>query len=289
LYADRQRNLGAFDPYLRELHFSLGCALENLLITAHARGHDATLTLVPGKLDRIPSQPEPMLVAAVNLAPGKPREDELYNAIPHRHTNRDPSLPGKALDIKFPADLRRLREDDVKLFIFTAEHNRRELVKLIVDRASLMTDANVQSGTRPWLRMTMEEWQRSRDGVYMGPSSSFKPRSLDEYATLMMSGPLFGVIAVRDRYDRRLTIRAGRLWQRAHLLATARKIAARPANGAVEMIDHERALMQEPTTVRRIAKITGDENWQPTFMFYMGYPTVQAEASAPRSPREVLL
>jgi len=37
----------------------------------------------------------------------------------------------------------------------------------------------------------------------------------------MMTGPLFGLIAVRDRYDRPQTIRAGRLWRRTHLVATA--------------------------------------------------------------------
>src|SRR5579864_8562189 len=34
VYADTKRNLGAFDPYLREMHFSLGCGLENLMLTA---------------------------------------------------------------------------------------------------------------------------------------------------------------------------------------------------------------------------------------------------------------
>ena len=34
LYADAGRNLGAADPYLREMHLSLGCALENLIIAA---------------------------------------------------------------------------------------------------------------------------------------------------------------------------------------------------------------------------------------------------------------
>src|SRR5579864_8365958 len=32
LYADFQRNIGAIDPFLREMHIGLGCALENLLL-----------------------------------------------------------------------------------------------------------------------------------------------------------------------------------------------------------------------------------------------------------------
>ena len=73
-----------------------------------------------------------------------------------------------------------------------------------------------------------------------------------------MSGRVFGLIAVRDRYDRPETIRAGRIWQRAHLLATARGLAARPANAAVEVIDNERRLNLEPKTSARLAQFTGD-------------------------------
>ena len=38
LDADVRRNLGAFDPYLRETFFSLGCARENLALAGRANG-----------------------------------------------------------------------------------------------------------------------------------------------------------------------------------------------------------------------------------------------------------
>jgi nitroreductase len=105
----------------------------------------------------------------------------------------------------------------------------------------------------------------------------------------MLTGRLFGLIAVRDRYDKPQTIRAGRVWQRAHLLATARGLAARPANGAVELIDLESRLSQPPQTADHLAEITGDSAWQPTFMFYMGYPTQPAAASARRRLESVVI
>jgi nitroreductase len=37
LYAHTARNLGSFDPYLREMHIGLGCALENMLLAAAPR------------------------------------------------------------------------------------------------------------------------------------------------------------------------------------------------------------------------------------------------------------
>src|SRR5271156_4774505 len=60
------------------------------------------------------------------------------------------------------------------------------------------------------------------------------------YTDLLHATPLFGLIAVRDRYDRKQSLRAGRIWQRAHLLATARGLAGRPINEAVELVDHQR-------------------------------------------------
>jgi len=59
----------------------------------------------------------------VNLAPGKREENELYNAIPRRHTNRGPYDPRKAISPDFVDALNHLPSDypDVKLFLFTAE------------------------------------------------------------------------------------------------------------------------------------------------------------------------
>jgi hypothetical protein len=76
-------------------------------------------------------------------------------------------------------------------------------------------------------------------------------------------------------------MRAGRVWQRAHLAATSLHIAGRPANGSIELIDHQRDRNQPPKSADTLAKFTGDAAWQPTFMFYMGY----ALRAAPASPR----
>ena len=59
LYLDTARNVGALDPYLREEHIGIGCALENLMLAAAANGYAATLTLVPGKLEPIAADPGP--------------------------------------------------------------------------------------------------------------------------------------------------------------------------------------------------------------------------------------
>ena len=108
------------------------------------------------------------------------------------------------------------------------------------------------------------------------------------YSDLMLSAPLIGFIAVLDRYDQEQCLRAGRIWQRAHLFATARGLAARPSNEAVEMVDHERALSRPASHASLLNEITRDPTWQPTFVFYMGHPTLSAHTS-PRRPIQAVL
>jgi len=74
LHIDTQRNVGGLDPYLREEHIGMGCALENLVLSAPANGYAAAAALLPGKLGPNLAEPKPQLVARVSLAPGKREE-----------------------------------------------------------------------------------------------------------------------------------------------------------------------------------------------------------------------
>ena len=310
LHLDARRNVGALDPYLREEHLGLGCALENLLLAAVANGYAATVTLEPGKLEPIPADPQTKLVARVDLAPGKSEPSELYEAIPRRHTNRAPYDPHRALAPDFLEALGRLPGDepDTKLFLFTDEADRKKIVEVSsAANTEIYSDPDVQRGSERWVRLKWNSVQEHRDGLTIdafglppladAAAKIMTPRMLgwvashskqNGYSQLMLSAPLIGFIAVRDRYDRQQCLAAGRIWQRAHLLATARGLAARPCNEAVEMVDHERALGRPASRVALLNEITGDASWQPTFVFYMGYPTLAAHAS-PRRPVEAVL
>jgi hypothetical protein len=109
------------------------------------------------------------------------------------------------------------------------------------------------------------------------------------YRECLTATTLFGVIAVRDRYDRALSLGAGRLWQRLHLWATANGMAGRPMNEAIELVDHEQRQGQPPRADATLAGLTGDPTWQPTFMFRMGYPFSPAPASPRRPVDDVVL
>ncbi len=79
------------------------------------------------------------------------------------------------------------------------------------------------------------------------------------YLNYPLSIPMFGFIAVRERYDQEQSLCAGRIRQRAHLRATSRGMAARPANEAVEIVDHERRLGHQPQYAGLLAHLMDDE------------------------------
>ncbi|MDP9280424.1 MAG: hypothetical protein M3P00_13485, partial [Gemmatimonadota bacterium] len=248
-------------------------------------------------------QPKPILVAHVDLVAGKHEQNELYDAIPRRHTNRSPYRPEKPISDHFVDELTRLVSDepDIKFFSFTAAADRKKITEISsAANAELYSDPEVERSSERWIRTKWGDVQKYRDGLTidafgLSPIASAASKMMplwmfrriasraqkDAFSGLMLSAPLIGLIAVRDRYDKADSMRAGRIWQRIHLLATARGLAARPSNEAVEMVDHERLRGKEPSRARLLAEITGDAGWQPTFVFYMGYPT----RTAPPSPR----
>jgi nitroreductase len=311
LYIDTKRNVGALDPFLREEHIGMGCALENLMLAAAAHGYQATATLLPGKLEPISAESKPKLLARVDLVPGKGEETDLYDAIPRRHTNRSPYNPQKPLPPQFIDALSRLasEEPDVKLFLCTAEADRKKIVEISsAANAEIYADPDVERSSDRWVRTNWSEVQKFRDGLSidafgLSPIATGVAKIMplwllkrvasrsgaNGYSDLMLTAPLIGIIAVHDRYDREHCLRAGRIWQRAHLLATARGLAGRPCNESVEMIDHEKALGKPALRAGLLGEVLGDATWQPTFVFYMGYPKWTAHASPRRSIESVVL
>ncbi|MGC9158582.1 MAG: Acg family FMN-binding oxidoreductase [Terracidiphilus sp.] len=311
VYIDTGRNVGPLDPYLREEHIGIGCALENLMLAATANGYHATATLFPGELKAISPEPEQQLLARVDLAPGKRVETEFYDAIPERHTNRSEFLPRSPLPPQFIDTLGRLASNEpaVWIFLFTADADRRKIAQISsAANTEIYSDPAVDRSAERWIRTDWSAVQKHRDGITLDDfglppittgiakmmplwmlkwAASHGP--LKEYSKLMLSAPLIGILAVKDRYDRDNCLLAGRIWQRAHLLATAHGVAGRPCNEAVEMIDHEKALGRLPLRANLLGEILRNATWQPTFVFYMGYPTLTAGPSPRRSAEAVTL
>jgi len=308
LYLETGRSVRGVDPYLREAYIGLGCALENLTLAAASNGYAVKFTLLEGALTTAPRESAIRMVSRVDLSAGPRQESELYLAIPHRHTNRSPYDPERGLPLSFAGELISAvdLDEDVRMILFWEHATRDELIRIsAAANLELYSDATVESGSEEWIRWRSADIRRFKDGLTtdcfgLSPLATvvakLAPVSLLEraaspnnrsalYAEQMHSANLIGLIAVRDRWSRRQSLLAGRVWQRAHLLATARGIAARPCNEAIEMIDHERYLGKPPQRKLELAKVIGDPAWQPTFLFLMGHPTHEAHPS-PRRPVE---
>lgn len=311
LFADIRRNLGAFDPYLREMHIGLGCALENMTRTARVLGYDAAVTLHPGVLAPPAASPRPQPVATLALSPARPRPDQLVEAIPRRHTDRgayaaDRPVPGEMLEAMWAA----FQDDaDVRLFLFSAAGERKQFGDLVLaSTEAIVADPEMVAASDRWFRHRWFDVQRKRDGLtldaaglgslvtvmgkLMPPASAETSHQYWRDATRDVQIPttaLFGLIAVRDLSDRPQALRAGQRWQRLHLMGTARGLAMQPINQPVEMVDRERELGKPPRAAEALAALTGEAAWKPTFAFRAGLPTRPAGPSPRRSVDAVVL
>jgi len=310
VFADTARNLGTFDPYLREMHIGLGCAVENMARAAAALGYEATVTERGGTLAGAPATPAVDEVAILDLAPARPRPDALFDAIPRRHTDRagyDPqrSVPPEVIEGLWAT----FRDDpDVRLFLYSTADERKRFGTLVVAATeAIVADPPMVEDSQRWFRSRWRDVQDLRDGPTLDaaglsplttalakmlpvPSPEVNHRYwLDATRDVQVAtSPLFGLIAVRDLYDRAQALRAGRRWQRLHLLATARGLAMQPLNQPVELVDRERQLGRPPRAEAALAALTGAAEWKPTFAFRMGVPT-RAAGPSPRRPLEAVL
>ncbi|MBD3896093.1 hypothetical protein IEI94_09545 [Halomonas sp. ML-15] len=311
LYADRTRNLGTFDPYLREMHLGLGCAVENMMRAARANGYSAELAFSEGTLGPIDSQPEQARVARIALSEVGPTEDALHDAIPRRHTNRGPYDSQRPVSSAALSSLAAMADDDdgVGIMMFTENQAIAACWQLIVEATeAIIADEPMVTDSERWFRHSWEEVQAHRDGPTLDAAglspvmtaiAKVMPRSsaetnhrywLDATRDVQVAtAPAFGLIGVQDLYDRAQTLGAGRIWQRMHLWATTQGLAMQPLNQPVERVDRERELGFEPKAARALGRLVGEADWQPTFVFRVGYPSRGASPSPRRSAEQVLV
>lgn len=302
VHADLERNLGSFDPFRRELHLGLGCALENL--TSVASGFGLATRVAP-----FPESGNPRLVARVELMEGGERNSSRADAIGRRHTHRGPYLRNKVVPDSARSALVDCAEDGVTVSLFeaTSGQGRAFVDATLFATDRIVADAEMAADSDRWYRHEWSDIARLRDGITvqaaglppwltalasLGPRPSVKT-SHDAWArstreTHCKTAPLFGIVAVRDRYDKPGMLRAGAVWQRVHLRGTALGLALQPLNQMVELADRDRQLGRASDAETRMRDI-GNGETQITFAFRCGYAEKPAGPSARRPARNVLL
>jgi hypothetical protein len=303
IYADFERHLGSFDPFRREMHLSLGCALENVAQAARALGLEAHIEMPPGSLGLPPPTRITEPAAIVRLVPTERAVTELFLAIPRRHTHRGAYRAGYEIPEPFLAEMKVFVSGtpSIRLFLFTGSE-KESLAKLIVSATeAIIADRQMAADNALWFRFSTDAIQQHCDGLTLDtnvipsvlnvaakifPPSDDKAHHQwlrDTSKVHVGTAPLLGMIAVRDLYDRPTALCAGRFWQRLHLWLTARGLVAQPLNQPVERVDRERELNVPEHTTQALTLLTSDSDWHPTFIFRAGCADRPARLSPRRS------
>lgn len=303
LYADTDRNIGAIDPYLREMYAGIGCALENLVLAAKANGYQYLLEHFPDPSDK-------KYTVKISLKKDYPYESVLYNAIPYRHTNRGPHDLGKIIKENSLNEFTMLGKNitDTKLIWLTTNNDKNRFLDLNARATRALIDDEEQSKSSfSWLRASWQEIQSKKDGVTMdttGSSATLRavakiipPVSretgdqyfLEAMENLTTNTDRVGIIMVRDLNNNSHRLQGGRYWQRLHLWGTTQGMAMQPVSQICERIDREQQLKQPPQFMIELQKITQDTQWQALIPFRVGYPLMTAFASPRRETTSVII
>lgn len=301
VYADTQRNLGAFDPYLRELYIGIGCAIENIVAAAPRFGFKTNVTY-----NFTDSH-----VATIFLEHTGKRPSALAIAIGQRYTNRGPYRTDRDVPDDMQQSLLNLiAENDIKLSLWNADSPEgKAFANATVDvTKQFASDAAMIADSAKWFRHSKQEIDSLRDGISVRTSglSPFKtaiaqilpplPAQVEhEYWVDQTQNvhckatALYGLIFVPNPYDRLNSLNVGRLWQQIQLVATQAKLAFQPLNQLPEKVDREKQLGLAATTATRVSQIFPNPDQHLTFAFRAGYPTQTANPSFRRSVSDILL
>ncbi len=301
VFADLSRRITLTDPFLSEMHIGLGCALENLMLAAPANGYLPQLTLLPDVADATH-------VARIDLTPGATNASPLYQAIPHRHTNRYAHDTKRSVSQATRDDLSALNGDpQVRVIWFTDAAARKPVGDLMIAAAhAFVADKPLNSDDNTWYRATWQDVQQHRDGITLDAAglSDFTralgkmlpPESLDQQNGYFLSGVqsqvttagTLGLLAVPNKRDNAQRMGVGRLWQRMHLWATTQGLTMQPLNQMTEMADREVVLGNPPRFGDGLRAFVNDAAWEAVFTFRAGYATHDALLSPRRALGDVV-
>lgn len=281
IYPDTTRHLPVVDPENREMWISLGCALENLLVAAHALGF-ATDVSYPDTADYI----------EVHLAADKPQPGPLFDAIPLRQNTRS-AYDGQPV----PAgDLEKLNRVPLEPGIsakFITNSADRDTIKEQVYQGNLAqyADQAFVHELIAWLRFNKKEAVTALDGLYTrctgNPQvprwlgnmfvSGTKPGQQADADTQKLNSSS-GIIVLSSEADSKTAwVRTGQVYERLALQMTTQNIKSAFLNQPIEVSELRDAFRSA----------IGLDQLYPQLMFRFGY--AKAMPRSLRRPAEQVL
>jgi len=161
IFPDFTRRLEVTDPEYRELIISLGCALENLVITAQHEGFRVLANIFPKDEDGITVELQPIGKEVTNEG-----NEALYAVIPERQTTRrlydGKLLPPEVVDALAAVPL----ESGVRLRLLTHRQDIDKVVELVrLADEQLLADDDYKNELVNWLRFSKRSAKTKRDGL----------------------------------------------------------------------------------------------------------------------------
>jgi nitroreductase len=273
VFLDEAGWLKVADADWRELHLSVGCALENLLIAARHFGFTPRVAYFPEPNDA-------SFVARVALMKTDEQASDadaaLFDAITIRHTHHQTFDARRVAPELLRASQDCCDEPGIQLYLTGDDDVRRKVDELIA-RSDAATFAN------PEWRAELAHW--IGQGVFGTPwLISQLGRLATAYLNLggftersdrqvLMSAPVLGLLTATEN-DRVSQVKAGQVFERLYLTAARHGLGVRPMS----------QLCQVPETKSELARLIPAPGRFPLQPFLLGH----AEATREHTPRKTV-
>lgn len=296
LIGDTSRTMGKADPRLRELHVSLGCALENAAIAAANAG-------TPVVVEQVPGAPGSLFATLRFAEEGAEAgaDGNLAAALPVRRTNRSAYDQKRALAPATLAALGSLASENVRVKWLTDSDARARFSELSVKATEEhIVDIEIQRDSHLWYRMSRSDAEKYRDGITVHGANlpgaislvlGLFPPTPDSFDagwakatrdTHCGTAPAFGILVVEKAGDRNAWVEAGRTYQRIQLAATLQGISTHPISQALAMRDREVVAGSAGPFSSGLTELGGAG--EVVLAFRIGYPTREQQPSMRRAP-----
>lgn len=278
IHLDLSRWQRVADADQREMHISIGCALENLLIAATHYGYRTAA-------DCIASCQHPTLVARIRFTPhdvpapsvGDPR----FEAMLRRRTEHGvyDGTPVASDDLAALSEV--CLEPGLRLDWMTDEADRHAVDDLVMRADALLLsrpDYRHELGEiigtgafgTPWLLATLGRFAVS----YLMPASSFAKADHKAIA----SSPVLGVLSAHTS-TREAQVRVGQVLERLYLEATLRQLSLQPVS----------QVLQTDETREALTALLPDPGWVPLQPLRLGHAAPHHSHTPRRPVDEVLM
>jgi nitroreductase len=272
VYADESEWLEVADADKRELYFSVGCALENLLVAVDRFGLGTTVDYSEG------TSKVAEVTFGTDTASSYP--SELFQAITERRTNHkvyhEEQIEEDVLD-----SLEQTAEGDgVELLKVTDGEEKEEITELQTraDKKQF-DDPDYRKELGRWIGSGAlgANWLMARVGQLAVTHLDLGESEGEKNSKLLNSAPVIAFVATSTD-DREARVKAGQAFERLFLSATSEGIAVHPMN----------QILQVPELKEELTNLLSPADTNLQLMFRLGYAPPEDDRR-PRKPVKSVL